>query len=71
MDFAFGPIPIDIQWFKNGINAVLAVVVELVNKMIGEAGIPLPKIKDIDYTDTVQYIKNGYMELGMNPIFKF
>ncbi len=61
--------PVDIEWFKKGINQVLETAVALVNGILGERGFPLPVVKGIDYTQTVQYIKNGYMEIGVNPVF--
>eukprot|EP01022_Parablepharisma_sp_SALTPOND_P024220 TRINITY_DN532_c0_g2_i1.p1 TRINITY_DN532_c0_g2~~TRINITY_DN532_c0_g2_i1.p1 ORF type:complete len:467 (+),score=52.54 TRINITY_DN532_c0_g2_i1:157-1557(+) len=63
--------PVDIEWFKKGINTVLDVVKQIVNADLGQRGIPLPTIPGVDYTDTVQYIKNGYMEICTNPVFHF
>jgi hypothetical protein len=63
--------PIDIEWFKKGINEVLAVVIQIVNADLGQRGIPLPKIPGIDYTDMVQFIKNGFMEICATPVFHF
>ncbi len=63
--------PVDIEWFKNGVNDVLAVMVEIVNADLGQRGIPLPVVQGIDYTDTAQYVRDGYMVVGTNPIFHF
>jgi hypothetical protein len=63
--------PIDIEWFKKGINDVLAVIIQLVNADLGNRGIPLPKIGGIDYTDMVQFVKNGYLEICATPVFHF
>ncbi len=63
--------PVNIDWFKNGINQVLAAVVEVANVLLGQRGIPLPTIAGIDFTDTVEFIKNGYMEICVNPVFHF
>jgi len=63
--------PVDIEWFKNGINTVLQVIIEIVNGDLGQRGIPLPVIHGIDYTDTAQYVKDGYMVVGTNPVFHF
>ena len=63
--------PVNIEWFKNGINQVLAFVVQLINADLGQRGIPLPKIAGVDYTDMVQYIKNGYLEFCASPVFHF
>ena len=63
--------PIDIEWFKNGINQILAVVKEIVNNDLGQRGIPLPVIQGIDYTDTVEFVKAGYMEVCTTPHFHF
>ncbi|MDR3736451.1 MAG: hypothetical protein P4L10_13060, partial [Acidobacteriaceae bacterium] len=62
--------PVDIKWFKDGINKVLAAVIEIANSELGQKGIPLPTVKGIDYTDTVEFVKAGYMEICTNPIFK-
>ncbi len=61
--------PINIDWFKNGINTVLAAVLEIVNMQLGQRGIPLPTIAGIDYTDIVQFVKAGYMEICVTPVF--
>ena len=63
--------PVDIEWFKNGVNDVLEAIKEFVNGIMGSKGIPLPTIPGIDYTDTVQYVKDGYIEICMNPVFHF
>jgi len=63
--------PIDIEWFKNGINTVLDVVREFINGEIGQKGIPLPTIPGIDYTDTTQSVKKNYIEICTNPVFHF
>lgn len=63
--------PIDIEWFKRGINDVLAVVILVVNADLGQRGIPLPKINGIDYTDMVEFIRGGYLEVSANPVFHF
>lgn len=63
--------PIDIEWFKRGINDVLAIVIQIVNADLGQRGIPLPQVKGIDYTDMVQLVKNGYMEICATPVFHF
>eukprot|EP00831_Metopus_contortus_P011079 TRINITY_DN1437_c0_g1_i8.p1 TRINITY_DN1437_c0_g1~~TRINITY_DN1437_c0_g1_i8.p1 ORF type:complete len:127 (+),score=34.86 TRINITY_DN1437_c0_g1_i8:191-571(+) len=61
--------PIDIEWLKNKINEVISTIKELINGEIGSKGFPLPSVKGIDYTDTMQYIKKGYLEICMNPVF--
>jgi len=61
--------PVDIEWFKNGINSVLEIVVAIVNGDLGQRGIPLPVVQGIDYTDTVQYVGDGYMVIATNPVF--
>eukprot|EP01022_Parablepharisma_sp_SALTPOND_P024219 TRINITY_DN532_c0_g1_i1.p1 TRINITY_DN532_c0_g1~~TRINITY_DN532_c0_g1_i1.p1 ORF type:complete len:524 (+),score=22.48 TRINITY_DN532_c0_g1_i1:221-1573(+) len=63
--------PVDINWFKNGVNTVLEVIKEVVNSDLGQRGIPLPTIPGVDYTDTAQYVKKGYMEICTNPVFHF
>ena len=63
--------PIDIEWFKNGINTVLQVIVDEVNGDLGQRGIPLPVINGIDYTDTVEFVKTGYLEICTTPVFHF
>ena len=63
--------PIDINWFKDGVNTVLAVIVEIINADLGQRGIPLPTIQGIDYTDTSQYVKQGYIEICTTPVFHF
>ena len=63
--------PVDIEWFKDGVNTVLDAIKEVVNGIMGAKGIPLPTIPGIDYTDTVQYIKQGYMEICTTPVFHF
>jgi len=63
--------PVDIQWFKNGINTILQVIIQIVNGDLGQKGIPLPVIHGIDYTDIVQFIKMGYMEVATTPVFHF
>lgn len=63
--------PVDIEWFKNGVNKVLEAIKEIVNSELGAKGIPLPTIQGIDYTDTVQYVKEGYLQICTNPVFHF
>eukprot|EP00831_Metopus_contortus_P067193 TRINITY_DN59943_c0_g1_i1.p2 TRINITY_DN59943_c0_g1~~TRINITY_DN59943_c0_g1_i1.p2 ORF type:complete len:131 (+),score=31.06 TRINITY_DN59943_c0_g1_i1:64-456(+) len=60
---------IKIDWFKKKINEVFATIKELVNHEIGSKGIPLPSVKGVDYHDIVQYVKTGYIEIGVNPKF--
>jgi len=61
--------PINIEWFKKGINDVMAAVLLVINGELGQKGIPLPTIKEIDYSDIVQYVANGYTMIGTTPIF--
>jgi hypothetical protein len=63
--------PVDIEWFKNGINAILDVIKEIVNNDLGQRGIPLPVIQGIDYTDTVEFVKAGFLEICTTPHFHF
>lgn len=63
--------PIDIQWFKDRINEVIAIILAVINGQLGQQGIPLPVIKEIDYKDIIQYIGNGYTMIGTNPVFHF
>eukprot|EP00826_Nyctotherus_ovalis_P025798 TRINITY_DN2000_c0_g2_i15.p1 TRINITY_DN2000_c0_g2~~TRINITY_DN2000_c0_g2_i15.p1 ORF type:complete len:520 (-),score=95.94 TRINITY_DN2000_c0_g2_i15:135-1694(-) len=58
------------NWFKTIVNEVVATAIEIVNERLGERGIPLPAVKEIDYNDTSQYIGDGYMMIATNPIFK-
>lgn len=62
--------PIDIEWFKRGINDILAVVIQIINADLGQRGIPLPKFRGIDYVDMVQLVKNGYLEVCTTPVFQ-
>lgn len=61
--------PVDIEWFKNGINSILDVLIQIINADLGQRGIPLPTIHGIDYTDMVEFVKNGYLEVCANPKF--
>jgi len=63
--------PVDIEWFKNGINTVLDIIKDVVNGQLGQKGIPLPTIPGVDYTDTNQVVKSGYLEVCTNPVFHF
>eukprot|EP00830_Metopus_es_P019061 TRINITY_DN6872_c0_g1_i1.p1 TRINITY_DN6872_c0_g1~~TRINITY_DN6872_c0_g1_i1.p1 ORF type:complete len:479 (+),score=84.36 TRINITY_DN6872_c0_g1_i1:41-1438(+) len=63
--------PVDIEWFKNGINTILEVITAIVNSELGQKGIPLPVIPGIDYTDTVQFVRAGYLEICTTPVFHF
>lgn len=63
--------PVDIEWFKKAINQVFDAIKEVVNLLLGQRGIPLPVVKEVDYSDFVQYIGKGYIMLGTNPIFHF
>jgi hypothetical protein len=63
--------PIDIEWFKKGVNQVLEIVIQIVNGYLGVRGIPLPKFNGVDYSDMVQFVKKGYLEVGTTPIFHF
>ena len=63
------PNPVDIEWFKNGINTVLDVLKDLINADLGQRGIPLPRMHEVDYTDMGEVIKTGYMVIGCNPVF--
>ncbi len=65
------PNPVNIEWFKNGINTVLEVIKQIVNSDLGQRGIPLPAMHEVDYTDTGEVIKTGYMVIGTNPVFHF
>jgi hypothetical protein len=60
---------VDIEWFKKVINEVTAVILEVINGELGQEGIPLPTIKEVDYTDIVQYIGNGLTMVGTTPVF--
>ena len=62
---------IDIEWFKKKINDVMAAVLAAINGELGQKGIPLPTIKEIDYSDIIQYVSNGYTMIGTTPIFRF
>lgn len=61
--------PVDIEWFKKGINKVFAIILEVINGELGQRGIPLPSIKEIDYRDIVQYVGNGFTMIGTTPKF--
>lgn len=61
--------PVDITWFKNAINDVVKAILTVVNGELGQRGIPLPVVKEVDYTDIVQYIGNGYLMVGTTPKF--
>lgn len=61
--------PVDIEWFKKGINKVFAIILEVINGELGQRGIPLPSIKEIDYRDVVQYVGNGFTMVGTTPKF--
>jgi hypothetical protein len=61
--------PVDIEWFKESINDVLAAIKEVINGELGQKGIPLPIIKQIEYTDFVQYVGDGFTMLGTTPVF--
>jgi len=63
--------PIDIEWFKKGINQVLELIRLIINGEMGNSGIPLPTIHGVDYTDSAQEIKKKYMMIGVNPVFHF
>ncbi len=39
------------------------------NGQLGQRGITLPTIAGIDYTDIVQFIRGGYMEICVTPVF--
>ena len=62
---------VDIEWFKNGINDVLAVAIQIVNGQLGQRGFPLPTIAQVDYSDLVEAVGAGYILIGCNPIFHF
>ena len=61
--------PVNIEWFKKGINDVMAAVLVVINGELGQKGIPLPTIKEIDYSDIIQYVADGYTMIGTTPIF--
>jgi len=64
-------VDIDIEWFKKKINDVMAAVLAAINGELGQKGIPLPTIKEVDYSDIIQYVSNGYTMIGTTPIFRF
>eukprot|EP01022_Parablepharisma_sp_SALTPOND_P029088 TRINITY_DN72512_c0_g1_i1.p1 TRINITY_DN72512_c0_g1~~TRINITY_DN72512_c0_g1_i1.p1 ORF type:complete len:451 (+),score=51.59 TRINITY_DN72512_c0_g1_i1:108-1460(+) len=61
--------PYNIEWFKKIINELLKVAVEVVNKEMGEKGIPLPSIHVVEFKNTMEEVKNGYIEIGADPVF--
>jgi hypothetical protein len=61
--------PVDIEWFKKAINEAFAAILVAINGELGQKGIPLPTIKEIDYTDIVQYIRAGFTMVGTTPVF--
>ena len=63
--------PNDIEWFKNGVNQVLQVAVEIANAELGQRGIPLPIIQGVTYSDIGQIVRGGYLAVGVNPSFHF
>lgn len=63
--------PIDIQWFKDNINEVFDIIRKIINGQLGQQGIPLPTVKEVDYKDMVQYVGNGFTMIGTNPVFHF
>ena len=65
------PHNVNIDWFKNGINEVLAVVIAIVNADLGQRGFPLPVIAQVDYSDLVEVVGHGYLVIGCNPVFHF
>ena len=63
--------PVDIEWFKNGINQVLQIAAEIINYELSQRGIPLPIIQGVDYSDIGQIVRGGYLAVGVNPNFHF
>ena len=63
--------PVEIEWFKNGINEILQAFAIAINEMIGNKGIPLPTIPGMDYTDAMEGIGQGYIGVGFTPVFHF
>ena len=57
----------ELEWFRNMFNDILEGVIEGVNQLLGAKGVPLPSVDEVDYTDTVQTIKKGYIEICSNP----
>lgn len=70
MEFKAGE-PVDIEWFKKAVNQIIAAVLEVINGELGRRGIPLPTMNEVNYSDFVQYIENGYTTLGTTPSFHF
>lgn len=63
--------PVDISWFKNAMNQVIMVILQVVNEILGKQGIPLPVVKEIDYSDIMQYVGDGFIMVGTTPKFRF
>eukprot|EP01022_Parablepharisma_sp_SALTPOND_P012971 TRINITY_DN1690_c0_g1_i1.p1 TRINITY_DN1690_c0_g1~~TRINITY_DN1690_c0_g1_i1.p1 ORF type:complete len:496 (+),score=42.37 TRINITY_DN1690_c0_g1_i1:136-1488(+) len=61
--------PYDIEWFKNRVNEVLAVIIELINVRLSQKGIPLPHIPEMEFRNTIGEVRNGYIEIGVDPVF--
>eukprot|EP00826_Nyctotherus_ovalis_P063718 TRINITY_DN9346_c0_g1_i1.p1 TRINITY_DN9346_c0_g1~~TRINITY_DN9346_c0_g1_i1.p1 ORF type:complete len:476 (-),score=141.91 TRINITY_DN9346_c0_g1_i1:60-1487(-) len=63
--------PVDISWFKNAMNQVIEVLLQVVNEILGKKGIPLPVVKEMDYSDIMQYVGDGFIMVGTTPKFRF
>lgn len=68
---SFEPVNADTEWFKKVLNEIIAAILEVVNSELGQKGIPLPTMKEVDYSDIIQYVGDGYMMVGTTPVFHF
>jgi hypothetical protein len=48
-------------------NEILEGVIEGVNQLLRDKGVPLPSVEEVDYTDTDQTIEKGYIKICSNP----
>ena len=48
-------------------NEILEGVIEGVNQLLGDKGVPLPSVEEVDYTDTDHTIEKGYIKICSNP----
>jgi len=52
-------------------NEVLKVLLGVLNSELGRKGIPLAVIKQVDYSDIMQTVGDGYAMVATTPKFRF
>eukprot|EP00824_Muranothrix_gubernata_P016205 TRINITY_DN33745_c0_g1_i1.p1 TRINITY_DN33745_c0_g1~~TRINITY_DN33745_c0_g1_i1.p1 ORF type:complete len:463 (+),score=88.26 TRINITY_DN33745_c0_g1_i1:90-1391(+) len=59
------------DWFKNDVNELLKDVQAGVNQELGAKGIALPNVAGVNYSDVLDKVGQGYIEVAVTPTFHF